>query len=261
MAVKIRLKRLGRRKRPFFRVVAIDSRSRRDGVEIERLGWYDPLAEGSEKFHLKEDRIMHWLEVGAQPSNTVKSFLTQEGISLKWHLKRSGRSPEEIAVAVADWEKQRLDRQRRKEALETQKKRAVKPEVEEVPAAEAEPGREVEAEAAAEAVSTEETPAEEAPAEEAPAEKAPAEEAAAEESRMEETTPSEKAEAPQDKPEEEVEAVPDIQPTAEEPVQEAAPAEEAAPKDAAEEEKVAAEEAGGEAQADTPDDEEQAAEG
>ena len=72
MAVKIRLKRLGRRKRPFYRIVAIDSRKRRDGPEIERLGWYDPLTSDDERFRLNEERIFHWLEVGAQPSNAVK---------------------------------------------------------------------------------------------------------------------------------------------------------------------------------------------
>lgn len=171
MAVKIRLKRLGRRKRPFFRVIAIDSRSRRDGAEIERLGWYDPLAGTGERFQLKEDRILHWLEVGAQPSQTVKNLFSKAGISLKWHLKRNGKSPEEIAAAVEEWEQQQLERQRRREALEAQQKRMAKPEVEAAPATE-EPVQE-------------EAPVEEAPVEEAAAGEVPAAELSAEEPAME----------------------------------------------------------------------------
>ena len=55
---------MGRRKRPFYRIVAIDSRTRRDGPEIERLGWFDPL-KTDVAIDLKEDRIIHWLEQGA----------------------------------------------------------------------------------------------------------------------------------------------------------------------------------------------------
>jgi len=199
LAVRIRLKRLGRRKRPFFRVVAIDSRSRRDGAEIERLGWYDPLASADERFLLNEDRIFHWLEVGAQPSKTVKNLFSQAGIGLKWHLKRNGKSPEEIEAAVEEWHNQQLERQRRREALEAQKKRAAKPQAEEAQAAEAEAGIEAESEAGAE----EEKAGKEAPQ----AEKAIAEEAAAEEAPAEdepqianEAVTEEKAESPEGEP-------------------------------------------------------------
>ena len=77
MAVKLRLKRIGRRKRPFYRIVAIDSRTRRDGAEIERLGWYDALRTDV-AVELHEERIIHWLKQGAQPSETVNN------ISRKW---------------------------------------------------------------------------------------------------------------------------------------------------------------------------------
>ncbi len=82
MAVKIRLKRLGRRHRSFFRVSAMDSRSPRDGRVIEELGWYDPLAKDAAKqVSLKRERIEYWLSVGAQPSETVKNLLTKQGIA------------------------------------------------------------------------------------------------------------------------------------------------------------------------------------
>ncbi len=83
MAVKIRLKRLGRRHRSFFRVSAMDSRSPRDGRVIEELGWYDPLAKDDAKqVSLKRERIEYWLSVGAQPSDTVRNLLTKQGIAL-----------------------------------------------------------------------------------------------------------------------------------------------------------------------------------
>ena len=78
--VKLRLKRIGRRKSPFYRLVAIDSRKRRDGREIERLGWYNPIRPGLEA-DLNEDRIKHWLSEGAIPSATVHNLLTKKGIN------------------------------------------------------------------------------------------------------------------------------------------------------------------------------------
>ena len=89
MAVKLRLKRIGRRKRPFYRIVAIDSRTRRDGSEIERLGWYDPL-KIDVAVELHEERIIHWLKQGAQPSETVHGLFRRLGLNYKWHLMKQG---------------------------------------------------------------------------------------------------------------------------------------------------------------------------
>ncbi len=76
MAVKIRLTRTGRRNKPFHRLGAFDSRTRRDGKAIEGLGHYDPYAEKDEdKFKFNKERIEYWLSVGAQPSETVASIL------------------------------------------------------------------------------------------------------------------------------------------------------------------------------------------
>jgi small subunit ribosomal protein S16 len=84
MAVRLRLKRAGRRHRPFYRVAAMDIRSPRDGRVIEELGFYDPLAkEDARRVSLKRDRVEHWLSVGAQPSETVRSLLRQGGIAVK----------------------------------------------------------------------------------------------------------------------------------------------------------------------------------
>jgi small subunit ribosomal protein S16 len=74
MAVKLRLQRHGAKKKPFYRIVAADGRARRDGRFLEIVGTYDPNHEEI-KLRLKQDRIEHWLNVGAQPSTTVKSLL------------------------------------------------------------------------------------------------------------------------------------------------------------------------------------------
>ena len=81
MAVVIRLKRLGRKNRPFFRICVMDKRTRRDGRAIEELGHYEPLGKGQEpEFQLNEERAKHWLREGAVPSETVASFLKRRGI-------------------------------------------------------------------------------------------------------------------------------------------------------------------------------------
>ena len=74
MAVRIRLARHGRKKRPFYRVVAADSRMPRDGRYIERLGHYDPMAEPAE-IRLDLERVDYWLGVGASPSDTVAGLI------------------------------------------------------------------------------------------------------------------------------------------------------------------------------------------
>lgn len=84
MSVKLRLKRMGRSNRSFFRLNAIDSRSPRDGRVIEELGYYDPRAKEAEKqFVAKLDRCKHWLDVGAIPSETVSSLLKKNGLDHK----------------------------------------------------------------------------------------------------------------------------------------------------------------------------------
>lgn len=74
--VRIRMQRHGRTHRPFYRISAIDIRTRRNGKVIENLGWYNPMAaEGEDQIHLKEDRIRDWLSRGARPSDTVMDML------------------------------------------------------------------------------------------------------------------------------------------------------------------------------------------
>ena len=81
MAVKLRLKRFGRRHRSFYRLSAMDSRTPRDGRVIEELGWYDPESKNPDKqLSLKRERIEYWLGVGAQPTDTVAELLKRHGI-------------------------------------------------------------------------------------------------------------------------------------------------------------------------------------
>lgn len=82
--VKIRLKRMGRRNRAFFRICAFDAREERDGRSIEQLGTYDPMEKDeSKKVVLKRERIEYWLSVGAQPTETVASILKKNNIAVK----------------------------------------------------------------------------------------------------------------------------------------------------------------------------------
>ncbi|MFQ5490849.1 MAG: 30S ribosomal protein S16 [Phycisphaerae bacterium] len=76
MAVRLRLKRMGRRHRPFYRIAAMDSRAQRDGRVIEELGHFDPVEpDEGKQIVVKQDRIDYWLGVGAQPTDTVKKLI------------------------------------------------------------------------------------------------------------------------------------------------------------------------------------------
>jgi small subunit ribosomal protein S16 len=79
MAVKIRLKRMGAKKKPFYRIVVADSRSPRDGKFIEELGYFDPLKEPAE-VKIDGEKVKKWLGNGAQPTDTVKALLKKNGV-------------------------------------------------------------------------------------------------------------------------------------------------------------------------------------
>ncbi|ADD69043.1 ribosomal protein S16 [Denitrovibrio acetiphilus DSM 12809] len=87
MATKIRLMRLGRKKRPFYRIVVCDSRERRNGNFIEVLGFYNPMPEVAE-IRIDEDKALSWLQKGAQPTDTVKNILSKNGVMKKYHESR-----------------------------------------------------------------------------------------------------------------------------------------------------------------------------
>jgi small subunit ribosomal protein S16 len=81
--VRIRLKRMGRKNRPFYRIAIMDAREERDGKTIEEVGWYDPLANDEKREFVKKDRIEYWLSVGAKPSESAAAILKRQGIAFK----------------------------------------------------------------------------------------------------------------------------------------------------------------------------------
>ncbi len=134
MAVKIRLKRMGKIRAPYYRVVVADSRTKRDGRAIEEIGIYHPT-ENPSVIKIDSDRAQHWLSVGAQPTDQVKALLKLTG---DWG-KFTGEGSTENRVQVAG-EKEAF-------AVDTNKKSVVKPKVEKK-AEEAAPEAEVAAEEA-----------------------------------------------------------------------------------------------------------------
>lgn len=83
MALKLRLKKFGRKHKNCFRLSAMDCRSPRDGRVVEELGWYDPMAQKAEnQTSLNRERIEYWLKQGAQPSDTVRQLLKRNGIAV-----------------------------------------------------------------------------------------------------------------------------------------------------------------------------------
>lgn len=106
--VRIRMQRLGRRNRPFYRINAIEKRNRRNGVVLEQLGWYDPIAKDEDKqFKIDGERVKYWLSVGAQPSETVRDLLGHNGLlndkqKAAWEADRkAARDRVEAKIAVA----------------------------------------------------------------------------------------------------------------------------------------------------------------
>lgn len=81
--VKIRLKRLGAKKRPYYRIVVMDARTPRDGKTIEEVGLYHPVEAEEVQVKINEDRVKDWLAKGAQPTKTVKRILNKANISVK----------------------------------------------------------------------------------------------------------------------------------------------------------------------------------
>ena len=84
MSVKIRLKRMGAKKTPFYRIVVADSRSPRDGRQIETVGTYNPLTQPA-TVNIDEEKALKWLADGAKPSDTVRNLFSEQGIMEKFH--------------------------------------------------------------------------------------------------------------------------------------------------------------------------------
>ena len=103
MAVKLRLRRMGKKKQPIYKVVAADARSPRDGKFLEAVGIYNPLTK-PHTIDLKEDRVNYWLDNGAQPTDTVKSLHSQKGINLKRDIAKRKLSDEKAEALLKSWQ-------------------------------------------------------------------------------------------------------------------------------------------------------------
>ncbi|WP_174733901.1 30S ribosomal protein S16 [Mesobacillus harenae] len=90
MAVKIRLKRMGAKKSPFYRIVVADSRSPRDGRYIETVGTYNPITQPA-LVDINEELVLKWLQDGAKPSDTVRNLFSNQGIMEKFHNAKNGK--------------------------------------------------------------------------------------------------------------------------------------------------------------------------
>ncbi len=188
MATTIRLTRMGRKKRPFYRLVVLDSRKRRDGAYLANLGFYNPFNEPHE-VNLHDDDIISWLSKGATMSDTARSLLRSEGVLYKYSLIRAGLDDAAVETKMTEWrtaaEASAAERAQNAAAKVAAKKAAEEAEVkaaEEAAAAEAKAAEEAaaaEAKAAADAAAAEAAEAEAAKAAEEAAEGS-AEEAAEE---------------------------------------------------------------------------------
>ncbi len=230
MATRIRLQRHGKKGKPFYHIVSADSRAKRDGRFIEKLGTYNPNTNPA-VIELDFERALHWVATGAEMSDTARAILSYKGVLYKNHLvkgvAKGALTDAQVEERFAKWleekeskvsaksdklakdaDKEKADRLKAEADVSAARAKEIEakntPEVEEapveeVPAAEAEetPAAEAPGE---EAPAAEETPAEAPAAEEAPAEEPAAEEAPAEEPKAEET-PAEEAPAEEEKKE------------------------------------------------------------
>ena len=199
MTLKIRMSRGGAKKRPFYRIVVADSRNPRDGRYIERVGSYNPMLakDHPDRVVLKSDRIRHWLDMGARPSERVAQFLGRaEIIPMPAH-RNNPKQSQPRPKTVARMEAAEEDKKAKQEAA---KVAAAAPPAEEAPPVEeAPPAEEPTAEEpSAEAAPAEEPAAEEAVAEAAPTEAEPAAEAATEAAPAEAAAPA--GDAPAEEP-------------------------------------------------------------
>ena len=130
MSVKLRLQRMGKKKQPIYKIVAVDSRVKRDGRFIDAVGLYNPSTNPM-TITLREDRVFHWLERGAQPTDTVKNLLSRKGVWLKWGLKKKKADEATIAAEFEKWQmmqsaklQKENERKARRKAAKKKKKAA-----------------------------------------------------------------------------------------------------------------------------------------
>jgi len=119
--VKLRLRRLGKKKQPIYKIVAADSQAARTGKYLEVLGTYDPRADPM-LIDTKQERLFHWLKRGAQPSDTVRSLLQRTGLWLQWGLMKKGADEGAIAAQLERWQMLQADKHRREAEKKVRRK-------------------------------------------------------------------------------------------------------------------------------------------
>jgi small subunit ribosomal protein S16 len=122
VSVRIRLMRMGRKKNPQYRIVAVDSRKKRDGAYLELIGIYHPRFHPV-KVEIDEGKALRWLHEGALPSDTVRDLLSRQGIMLKFDLLKRNAPPEKIAEAQSRWQAQVQERAAREAGSTPQRKK------------------------------------------------------------------------------------------------------------------------------------------
>jgi small subunit ribosomal protein S16 len=123
--VKLRLRRRGRKKHPFYDIVAIDGRARRDGASIERVGYINPMT-NPKTVVLDTERSLYWLGVGAQPTEVVNEIFSREGVNLRKYLAGKGTDQAEIEQQVESHRAKAAARYERLQKRRTQRKAAKK---------------------------------------------------------------------------------------------------------------------------------------
>lgn len=123
--VKLRLRRVGKKKQPIYKIVAADSRASRTGKYLESIGQYNPLIHPM-VIDVNETRLYKWLKNGAIPSDTTRSLLQRKGLWLKWSLMKKGADEATIATAMEKWQSQQAEKAEREAARKARRKAARK---------------------------------------------------------------------------------------------------------------------------------------
>ena len=122
MSVKLRLSRIGKKKQPYYRIVAIDSKSSRDGSYLDKVGHYNPVTHPAE-LTIDRAKALKWLNEGALPSDTVNSLFRKHGILHEWDLRKRGLNDEQVAEELGKWQDLQIQRGKREEAMSAMARR------------------------------------------------------------------------------------------------------------------------------------------
>jgi small subunit ribosomal protein S16 len=121
VAVRLRLRRVGKKKMPMYHIVAADARQSRDGKFLEVIGRYEPL-QNPMVITTQEERVFYWLKSGALPTDTVRSLLQRTGLWLKWSMVKRGLDQATIATEMEKWQMVQAEKRERDEARKARRK-------------------------------------------------------------------------------------------------------------------------------------------